>query len=710
MERSAHGPLPIRHALVHERGIFQFSLIAGVLIFLALTGLAIWLLPFSVPTQVSVLAHTAAGLAIALPVTIWQLSHWLATRKARRSFRKVCAYTGFWTMAAVSASGLVLTWQAMFGLVTSAVWVQVHLWGGVIALPVLAYHMWPRARRAGVPAAHAPAVPGGAGPFVLPDFGPGRRRMWLASGITVIVLGAGTGILAGVYEVYAPDFDQYRLPADYKMPYGAEIFAPSMVKTVSGGPVDPRRLAGSGSCGAGGCHTQIYREWNANTHRWASEDVTFQRVQAALIEAEGAPAARYCAGCHDPVSLLSGYKNASNSIEAPGFKEGASCVVCHGMRQVDVQGNGNYVWAPATPYLFEYAGTGRATAVTHFLIRAYPRQHDADYDLALAREPASCGACHKQSIDKTINHVGWVQLQNQYDDWKNGKWNTDPDPSRRLRCQQCHMYYEHAPDPALADPYDVKAGLGQAHRNHWFAAGNQWMPDVLQTPDAANQVQRVTDWLQGKKVIPEIADVWPAGPVLPIHIVPPDQIRSGQNAAFRTVITNDKAGHSFPTGPLDLIRAWVEVTVSDPSGRIVFHSGNVLPDGNLEPGTFVLKGVGINAAGEEILRHDLWNYVGSRGKRTIFPGHSDMSEYTFTVPRDVHGPLTIAARLRYRKSNQDFMDFVFPGQHLQSPITDLSSDRVEVQFTGEELPGQVRPEEKPVARQRTSATEPPPRP
>jgi hypothetical protein len=710
VEQSAHGPLPIRHALVHERGLFQFSLIAGVLIFLALTGLAIWLLPFSVPTQVSVLAHTAAGLVVVLPVTIWQLSHWLATRRARRSFRKICAYAGFWTMAVLSVSGLVLTWQAMFGLITSPVWDQVHLWAGIVALPVLGYHVWPRAKPKVMPAARPAAVPGAGAPFVLPDFSPGRRGMWLTSGMTVIVLGAATGILAGAYELYAPDLGRYQLPADYKLPYGAEIFAPSMVRTVSGGPVDPRLLANSQSCGAAGCHKQIYREWNANTHRWASEDLAFQRVQAGLIEAEGAPAARYCAGCHDPVSLLSGYKNASNSTEAPGFKEGASCVVCHAMRRADVQGNGNYLWGPAAPYLFEYGETGRASAITHFLIRAYPRQHNTDYDLALAREPASCGACHKQFLDKAINHVGFVQLQNQYDDWEHGKWNTDPDASKRLRCQQCHMYYEHASDPSEADPYDLKAGLGSAHRNHWFAAGNQWMPDALQSPDARAQTKRVVDWLQGKKVIPEIADVWPAGPVLPIHIVPPDQIRSGEKAAFRIVITNNKAGHSFPTGPLDLIRSWVQVTVRDPSGTIVFHSGDVLPDGELEPGTFVLKGVGINAAGDEILRHDLWNYVGSRGKRTIFAGHSDMSEYTFTVPRDVLGPLTIEARLRYRKANQDFMDVVFPGQHLQSPVTDLSSDRVEVGFTTGAPTGDALPAKKPAARESTPANEPAPRP
>ena len=198
------------------------------------------------------------------------------------------------------------------------------------------------------------------------------------------------------------------------------------------------------------------------------------------------------------------------------------------------------------------------------------------------------------------------------------------------------------------------------------------------SPDAKGQIARVDDWLQGKKYISEIAKVWPKGPVLPIKIVPPKTLRPGEKAEFRTVISNNKAGHSFPTGPLDLIRAWVEVKVSDASGKVLFASGGLTPEGYVQPGAFELKAEGVNAAGTEIVRHDLWHYVGAKWKRAIFPGYSDMYEYHFNVPRNAKGPLTIAARLRYRKANQYFMDFAFPGKHLQTPITDLSSDRVEV--------------------------------
>lgn len=219
------------------------------------------------------------------------------------------------------------------------------------------------------------------------------------------------------------------------------------------------------------------------------------------------------------------------------------------------------------------------------------------------------------------------------------------------------------------------------HRNHWFAGGNQVMPEMIASPDAAAQTQRVVDWLHGQRVIPEIAGIWPAGPVLPIKIVASTSASPGGSFEFRVVISNNKAGHSFPTGPLDLIRAWVQVQVHDQTGRELFHSGDLTAENHVEPGSFVLKAVGMNADGQEIVRHDLWHYVGAKYKRAVFPGYSDMYEYDLKIPKDVKGPLTVTARLRYRKANQYFMDFSFPGQHLQSPITDISSDQVEIPLT-----------------------------
>ncbi len=679
MGEGTYQHLPIRHAFLSEKGVLSFAWVGGTLIFVAVTGLAIWLLPFSVPAEFAVLMHTALGLVLIIPLALWQCSHWLAARRARRSFRKFCGYAGFWTMAVTLASGLVVSAQAILSLYVARFWDRLHLWSGVAAVPFLVYHAWPHAWK--------PANNDIGASIVPPDYSPGRRWLWQRAAAAVLGL---TVVLAGLSVAYIAKsrrLGHYAFPAGYELPYGKNPFSPSLATTENGKPVPPALLANSKSCGASGCHTSIYQEWRASAHRWASEDVGFQKVQAALIRNEGIPAARYCAGCHDPVSLLSGYKDASTGVEAPGFKEGASCTACHTMRRVDVQGNGNYVFAPAKPYLFEYYGNSRyAVALTHFLIRAYPRQHDRDYNLSLVRRPESCASCHKQYIDKNINHVGWVQLQNQYDDWRLGKWNTAPNPTHRLRCQDCHMYYQTVASPAQADPYDLKIGLGLKHRNHWFAAANQWMPAMLHSPDWRGQIRRVNQWLKGQKVIPEIARIWRTGPVMPIRVLASTPTATpGKPFEFHVVLTNNKAGHSVPTGPLDLIRLWVEVQVHDSAGRLIYHSGVLTRQDHVEPGTFSLKAVGVNPSGQAIVRHDLWHYVGAKWKRAVFPGYSDMYAYQFVVPARTNGPLRIVARLRYRKANQYFMNWAFPGKDLMTPITNMATNEVEIPLAKRDL-------------------------
>jgi hypothetical protein len=128
---------------------------------------------------------------------------------------------------------------------------------------------------------------------------------------------------------------------------------------------------------------------------------------------------------------------------------------------------------------------------------------------------------------------------------------------------------------------------------------------------------------------------------------------------------------------------------------MLFHSGELTAQNHIEQGTVVIRSIGVNAEGNPILRHRLWHYVGTIFKRSITPGYSDMYAYDFTVPKHMQGPLQVTARLRYRKANQYFMDFLFPGQSREAPITDLSSSSTQipliVQVSGKAAPGGNHP-------------------
>src|SRR5512132_2947687 len=101
--------------------------VAGLLCFETLTGLAIYLLPFSVPNQVMVLAHTAIGLAFVLPYAWYQLRHWRLYRTLRWSHEKLTGYFSMVATLALSVSGIILSVQAALSTRISYVVDLVHV-------------------------------------------------------------------------------------------------------------------------------------------------------------------------------------------------------------------------------------------------------------------------------------------------------------------------------------------------------------------------------------------------------------------------------------------------------------------------------------------------------------------------------------------------------------------------------------------------------
>jgi hypothetical protein len=248
-----------------------------------------------------------------------------------------------------------------------------------------------------------------------------------------------------------------------------------------------------------------------------------------------------------------------------------------------------------------------------------------------------------------------------------------------LTCQQCHMRLVDSKDPARGDPGDPERGPDNKHRNHRILAANQFMPLALKLEGAEEHVKLVESWLRGETQVPEIAERWAEGPAIPVTIVAPAEARRGQRLRVRVNVTNNKVGHNFPTGPLDLIESWVEFVVRDETDRIVYHSGLLDSNLHVEPGSFVFKSEGIDRYGELIDRHNLWDMVGARFRRAIFPGYTDTVQYEFTVPQSAGGHLELSARVRYRKLNQSFIDKVIGKGAFTTPITDLSQDTETIQ-------------------------------
>jgi hypothetical protein len=641
--------------------------VAGLLVFETLTGLGIYLLPFSVPNQWMVVFHTLAGLAFVIPFAWYQARHWKLYRSIRVSHVVLTGYFAMLATIVLIVSGLVLTFEAIFAPRISRGWDLAHIWAtfGLIAsvLPHVGTLIVRAAR------AKAGAIGG--------TLHAASRRFQYVSVLLTAALFIPV-IVASV--VYRPPKLNNQFPKDYSYVFGPQRpFAPSLARTASGGAYDARSLAGSESCGTSGCHKSIYDEWAVSAHRYSAMDPAFQKVQAVMAEQNGPESTRYCGGCHDPISLFSGTKNifAEDLTSRAGYQEGVSCVACHAIKKTDVKGNAAYVMSQPERYLFELTDRAVPRAVSDFLIRAYPRQHVRSLQHKLFKSAEFCAACHKQFIDEEINQVGWVQLQNQFDNWRKSRWNHGKDPLKTIECRECHMPLEASSDPGSGDDLDYNRSPGDGkHRTHRFLGGNQFIPLALELPGAREHARLTEKWLRGEIDIPEIADKWRTGPAVPVEVMAPATARPGSPITIQAVLTNNKVGHDFPTGPLDIIQAWVELSVTDQAGRVVFQSGQRDSAHFIAPGSFMLKAEPVDENGNLIDRHNLWEMVGVRYRRSLFPGFSDQETFTFACPGANVTELHVTARLMYRKADQYLLNFLFGEESgITAPITVLSEDR-----------------------------------
>lgn len=657
------------------------GLTVGLLLFETLTGLFAYLLPFSVFNQFGVLWHTAIGVAMVVP-TGWYLGrHWWLRFRGKLNHYQLLGYVTAALLLAVFVSGFVLTWQAIFATRISYTWDQLHIVTGIaFAVTVLTHTvmLWVRKVNAAVAAAAQARA----------------KRSFLGQclGATCVL----TLLLVGSAAWYSEVPTRNEFPADYSWKFGEDRpFAPSLVRTKTNQAYDPSTLSGSAGCGTSGCHSEILREWQPGAHRYSSSDVAFQAVQRLMLEETGAEATRYCAGCHDPIALLSGNKNVNvEGLTSVGADEGLSCIVCHSIIQTDVRGNADYTVAQPVRYIGERKTGDFNKWMSDFLIRAYPDQHKQAFSRPLYKTAEFCGACHKQFIDEDVNQLGWVQLQNQYDNWRKSRWYHEGDAVKTVSCRECHMPLVDSTDPASGDAGDYnRTPEDGKHRSHRVLGGNQVMPALLKLPGAEEHIHLTEQWLRGEIEIPEIAEKWTAGPVIRLELVGPDRVKPGDPVEVQVLLTNNKTGHEFPTGPLDIIRSWIEITVKDSNGRIAYESGVPDAEGRMSEGAMVFKVEGIDRHGKDIDRHNLWEEVGVKFKRAIFPGMSDSATYSFICPAlsvppvkdgdrtetrsfaapDHTGELVVTAVLNYQKADAAFLDRLFgAGSGVRTPVSAIS--------------------------------------
>jgi len=257
-----------------------------------------------------------------------------------------------------------------------------------------------------------------------------------------------------------------------------------------------------------------------------------------------------------------------------------------------------------------------------------------------------------------------------YDEWQQSKF-SQRNPltlytADFTTCQGCHM--KRAAN-ALPD-YGAKNGTFASHR--WLA-GNTAVPFYYGF-DA--QLKKTIDFLRagnylnvdilGLKKANSNDLIAPLGKVS-YKLAPNDSVEA------YVVVQNKNIGHSLIPEVRDLYEAWVEFTAKDSSGKELYHSGFLKPDGMLDPRAHSFTNRPVTDQGEFVDNHRVWTIHSVAYDNTVPAGRSVLVRYQFQLPADLNGEVTITAKVNYRHLRQSYLNNIFGKDHPAYPVVELAS-------------------------------------
>ncbi|MFZ1865447.1 MAG: multiheme c-type cytochrome [Polyangiales bacterium] len=397
-------------------------------------------------------------------------------------------------------------------------------------------------------------------------------------------------------------------------------------------PGDLKRLAKTADCAD--CHADVASHWMHSVHAYASFDNPWYRASVdSFREHRGETESRFCAGCHDPLLLLSGDIDGEVRPENDLAYAGITCLVCHSIESTTADGNASFTLTDAPVLIPDPAKPEEIES------------HRARLSLPPLRTAALCGSCHRSFSGPAIGNASHLPGIDDLGDWASSTFGGGvPDhlaSTTAQTCQDCHMQTEEASDAEMAGTRD-----GQVHAHRW-AASHTAMAAQLRDP---KQKQQASGTLEGAVVI-DIGNVRAGGRryLLPERA----QVRGGGQLTFDVVVQNERVGHRFPGGVRDLQDAWIEVEVRDAMGKLVgaSHGGANNDDVYIFRATMLDDG-----ASPEVL-HQVHRFSAPAFDRTLGPQDAQAIRYSMELPRRFEQPLRVDARLLHRKHSLRFQAF-----------------------------------------------------
>lgn len=588
--------------------------------------------------QYMFLGHLVLGLLFIAPFLYFGIKHLLAARNRRNRRAVKIGYALFAVAILVLLSGLLLTRVSGFDL-KDPLTRRVIYWIHVIA-PLIAVWLYWLHRLTG------------------------PRIKWRVGGgflaFTIVMV-------AGVVWARTQDPRQWFAIGPES---GVKYFEPSLARTATGNFIPARAMMNDDYCKK--CHADVHAGWEQSVHRFSSFNnppylASVSETREVALKRDGnVQAARWCAGCHDPVPFFSG------AFDDPKFdmlnhatsQAGITCTACHAITNVNSnKGNADYTIEEPQHYPFAYSENALLQWVNNQLVKAKPSFHKKTFLKPFHKDAEFCSTCHKVHLPKALNHYKeFLRGQNHYDPYLlsgvsgHGARSFYYPPKAQVNCNGCHMPLKPSDD--FGAKFFGDATELSVH-DHLFPSANTGIAWLRENPDT---IQAHQEFLNGTMRV-DLFGVREGGEIdgklfAPLKPEVPTLV-PGEKYLFETVIRTLKLGHLFTQGTVDSNEVWLEVTVTS-NGQVIGQSGAIDPakQNEVDRWSHFVNVFMLDRDGNRINRRNAQDIFTPLYNNQIPPGAGQTVHYEMQIPVTVTAPIEIEVKLQYRKFDTEYMEIV----------------------------------------------------
>ena len=458
----------------------------------------------------------------------------------------------------------------------------------------------------------------------------------------------------------------------------------------------------SAQCGE--CHKDIYRQWEGSMHHFASFNNQFYRKSIEYMQdVVGTRPSKWCAGCHDHAVFFNGRfdRPIKYQVDTPEAQNGLGCMSCHSIVHVrSTLGNADFVMK--YPPLHKLASSKNPIlhGLDHYITYLNPEPHRETFMRPFMKGNSAefCAACHKNHLGPPVNHYRYLKGFDDYDNWQASGISGEGArsfyyPKKPMVCADCHMPMVKSQDPGNINGFVHShrfpaANTAVAYANHdaeQLKAEEKFLTSGFITTDifAASPVDDNGRMEMKRRAseAPQIASTFAVGEeaeqqgnvfirkvgeiAAPLNETS-TRFTPGSTVRVDTVVRTRTIGHFFPGGTVDAFDVWLEMQGRDANGKIIYWSGMVEDNGKgpVEPGAHFYRSYLLDAQGNHINKRNAWAARTVLYIHLIPPGAADVAHFRIKIPKDAKGPITLTAKLNYRKFSYEYTQFAYAGEPL----------------------------------------------